>query len=157
MHHRRTLQWLVLATAALLAATAFAQTSLKSPQTVKTGLRIMNQVVGHTGRLIASKSYDQVPREAGEFTDGVAVLREGIANEPASFKSKIEPLIDKAVQASNALSEASKSGNESVLGKAHEQFSAAVKTVVEAFPDDMRPKARAGGPGGPGGPPPGGF
>ena len=34
-----------------------AQGQLSSPGDVKTGLRILNQVVGHTGRLIASKNY----------------------------------------------------------------------------------------------------
>lgn len=134
----------------LWAATLPAQT-LKSPQSVTTGLRILNQVVGHTERLIAAKSYDQIPREAGEFAEGVAVLREGLAAEPASFKSKVEPLIDRALQASNALGDASKAGDEAAIKKDHEQFSAAVKTVIDAFPEDVRPKAGRGS----GGPPPG--
>jgi hypothetical protein len=138
--------------AMLMAATVAGQTTLKSPQTVKTGLRILNQVVGHTGRLIASKNYDQVPREAGEFADGVAVLREGLAGERAAFKSTVEPLIDAALKASNAMGDAAKAGNESALNATHEKFAAAVKSVVEAFPEELRPKPR---PGMPGGPPPG--
>ncbi len=146
---KKTNEWLralMVACGLLLAVALPAQTALKSPQTVKTGLRILNQVVGHTGRLIAAKSYDQVPREAGEFTDGVAVLREGLAGEPAAFKAKIEPLIEKALKASSAMVDAAKAGNEATLTTTYDQFAAAVKVVIEAFPEDLRPKSRAGSP-----------
>jgi hypothetical protein len=136
----------------LIAAGASAQSTLKSPQTVKTGLRILNQVVGHTGRLIASKNFEQVPRAAVEFTDGVAVLREGLAGEPAAFKAKVDPLIDTALKASSAMGEAAKAGNEAALNSMQEKFASAVNAVVEAFPEDLRPQLR---PGTPGGPPPG--
>jgi hypothetical protein len=141
----------------LCAGPAGAQTALKSPQSVKTGLRIMNQVVGHTGRLIDSKSYDIVPREGQEFEAGAALLREGIASEPAAFKSKVDPLIEKALKASTAMGDAAKTHDDAKLASMHDQFAAAVKLVVEQFPEDLRPKPGATGPGGPppgaGGPP----
>jgi hypothetical protein len=111
--------WLIPAlfafSALLCAGPAAAQTALKSPQSVKTGLRIMNQVVGHTGRLIDAKSYDIVPREGQELEGGVAVLREAIASEPPAFKSKVDPLIDKALEASSAMGEAAKAHDDAKL------------------------------------------
>jgi hypothetical protein len=112
---------------------------LKSPDQVRTGLRIMNQVVGHTGRLIAAKNYDQVPREGGEFTEGAGLLRTAIAGEPADFKAKATPAIDKAAAASAALSEASKSHDDAKVGPAHAAFASAVQALIALFPDAVKP------------------
>lgn len=139
---------LVALGALLCAGPALAQTALKSPQSVKTGLRIMNQVVGHTGRLIASRSYDIVPREGEELEAGAAVLREAIANEPAAFRSKVEPLIEKALEASSAMGAAAKAHDDAKLASTHDQFAAAVKSLIEQFPEDLRPKRAAAKPGG---------
>jgi 3-methyladenine DNA glycosylase/8-oxoguanine DNA glycosylase len=144
---------LIAAGGLLFGAVATAQTALKSPQSVKTGLRILNQVVGHTGRLIDAKSYDIVPREQQEFDAGAALLREAIAGEPAAFKAKIDPLIEASVKASSAMGEAAKAHDDAKLAATHDKFAAAVKSVIEQFPEDLRPKP--GGMMGPGGPPAG--
>ena len=142
----------LIAVAGLLCTgAATAQTALKSPPSVKTGLRILNQVVGHTGRLIDSRSYDIVPREQQELDAGAALLREAIASEPAAFKAKIDPLIAESLKASSAMGEAAKAHDDAKLTATHDKFAAAVKSVIEQFPEDLRPKP--GGMMGPGGPP----
>jgi len=138
----RSAPGLLAAVLLLFAGALPAQTTWKSPESIKTGLRIMNQVVGHTGRLIAAKNYDQLPREGQEFEQGLAVLNEGIANESADFKTKIGPLLAKARVAANAMSEAAQTHNESMLSLTHEQFAAAVKAVTDMFPEEMRPQPR---------------
>jgi hypothetical protein len=82
------------------------------------------------------------------------MLREAIANEPAAFKSKVEPLISQTLKTSSAMGEAAKAHDDGKLTAAHDQFAAAVKSVLDQFPQELRPKA--GGRGGPGGPPPSG-
>jgi len=154
---------LITAGALLFGAVAAAQTALKSPQSIKTGLRILNQVVGHTGRLIDAKNYDIVPREQQELDAGAALLHEAIAGEPASFKAKVGPLIDEAVRAGGAMGAAAKAHDDAKLATTHDGLAAAVKSVIEQFPEDLRPKPGGMmgpggmGPGGmgPGGPPPG--
>ena len=130
----------LFAAGVLFATDAPGQSSGTSADSVKTGLRIMNQVVGHTGRLIAAKAYDQVPHEGQEFEEGLSVLKQGIANEPPDFKTRIGPLLAKARVASNAMSEAAQSHNDAMLSLTHEQFATAVKSVVEMFPENVRPK-----------------
>jgi len=139
--------WPLAASLLLFTGALSAQTAWKSPESVKTGLRIMNQVVGHTGRLIAAKNYDQLPHEGQEFEEGLAVLNEGIANESPDFKTKIGPLLAKARVASNAMSEAAQTHNDAMLSVTHDQFAAAVKAVTDMFPEDMRPKPRTPPPG----------
>jgi hypothetical protein len=126
--------------ALIQAGTVAAQTTLQSPQAIKTGLRIMNQVVGHTGRLIDAKSYDIVPHEQEEFDEGAKMLREAIAGEPEAFKSKVEPLIKDAVKASSAMGAAAKARDDAALGATHDQFATAVRSIIEQFPEDLRPK-----------------
>jgi hypothetical protein len=139
----------VIAIGGLLSSgVAVGQAALKAPQSVKQSLRILNQVVGHTGRLIDAKKYDVVPHEGQEFEEGAAMLREAIANEPAAFKSKIDPLIGESLKASSAMGEAAKAHDDAKLAQTHDRFAAAVKSVIEQFPEDLRPKPR--GPGGPG-------
>jgi hypothetical protein len=75
---------LIAAGGLLCADVAAAQTALKSPQSVKTGLRILNQVVGHTGRLIDAKSYDIVPREQQEAEAGAARTTMRSSRRPAT-------------------------------------------------------------------------
>ena len=146
---------LIAAAGLLFGAAATAQTALKSPQSVKMALRILNQVVGHTGRLIDAKNYDIVPREQQELDSGAALLREAIAGEPAPFKAKVEPLIDQAVRAGGEMGAAAKAHDDAKLATTHDGLAAAVKSVIEQFPEDLRPKP--GGMMGPGGMGPGGM
>jgi hypothetical protein len=126
----------------LLAISSPARAELKSPQSVKGALRVLNQVVGHTGRLITAKDYDRVGGEHGEFTEGAAMLREAIVNEPADFKAKVETALIEAVNASAALGTVGATKDDDKLSAAHTAFAAKVKIVLELFPEDLRPKAR---------------
>lgn len=137
-----------LATLVLAVASPVLASGLASLEQVRVGLRIMNQVVGHTGRLIASKTYAQLPREGREFSEGVSVLRGGIEKEPAAFKAKIRPILDRAVASSASLDEASKTMDDARIAAAHAAFAGAVRAVIAEFPEDVRPVAPAPRPAG---------
>ena len=126
----------------LLATLPSAQAELKSPDTVKSALRILNQVVGHTGRLVASKDFGRVGGEHGEFTEGATMLREAIATEPAEFRSHVESALQQAVDASTALGEAGAAKDGEKLAAAHQILSEKVSAVLNLFPEDLRPKPR---------------
>jgi hypothetical protein len=130
---------LICAALLLAAAPLRAQTTFRSPDAVRTGLRVMNQVVRQTERLIASKTYDQLPHEAREFDAGLDALQEGVGNQPSDFKTKLGPLLAKARVAASAMSEAAQTHQDAALGTTHEQFATAVKAVTEAFPKELRP------------------
>jgi hypothetical protein len=129
------------AVAIVLATTSAAAADLKAPDRVRTGLRIMNQVVGHTGRLIDAKNYDQLPREGREFTEGAEALKQAIADEPASLKAKVGPEIDAALKSSAALSDVAKSHDDAKVRTAHAAFAKTVQAVIGDFPQDVRPAA----------------
>jgi hypothetical protein len=132
----------ILAVGSLLLALmspAFAE--LKSPKSVSAALRVLNQVVGHTGRLVASKDYDRVSGEHGEFTEGAAMLREAIQGEPADFKATVESALDAAVKSSEEMGKVA--AKESARAEAaHADFAAKVKAVIDLFPENVRPQPR---------------
>ena len=69
-----------------LAAPILAQ--LKSPDTVKTALRLLVQVSNDFKRQIANKNFARVPHEYMEYTEAADALRGAIKDEPADFKAK---------------------------------------------------------------------
>src|SRR6266550_6566955 len=83
--------------APILAVTLLAQ--LKSPDDVKTGLRLLVQVSNDFKRQITSKNFARVPREYMEYTEAADALRTGIKDEPADFKAKVETRLKAAVAA----------------------------------------------------------
>jgi hypothetical protein len=119
-----------------------AAAALQAPKSVTSGLRVLNQVVGHTGRLVSSKDFDKVPGEHGEFVEGAAMLREAIRGEPADFTAKVEAALTRAIEASEALDKTTSSGDPEKIAAAHTEFAAKVKEIVELFPEDVRPKPR---------------
>jgi hypothetical protein len=127
----------------LVLALALAPPSLasgmKSPEKVKSGLSAMNAAVADTGRLIAAKSYDQIAREDDAFSQSVGMLRKALADERASLRSEVNPLLTKALASSDRLAAASKSQDEAKIAAAQASFAAAVGAVIEEFPDDVRP------------------
>ena len=125
----------------LLTGSAPTLAALKSPDGVRTSLRIMNQVVTHTGRLILAGNYDQLPREGREFTEGAELLRTSIAGEPEAFKARIYPLVRRAVLASSDLDAASKSRDPARIRAEHLDFAQAVQRVIGQFPENLRPPA----------------
>lgn len=121
---------------------AHGQEQLMSPDEVKTGLRILNQVVGHTGRLIASKNYDTVPREHHEIVEGAEILQEALAKEPESFRTKVDTMLDEVISASSALEPPSKTHDDAQLATAHMALADAVHDVLDLFPEDLQPTPR---------------
>ena len=69
------------------------------------------------------------------------MLREAIQNEPADFKAKVEPALDAAVTSSEEMGQMAVKDSTKAEA-AHEDFAAKVKSVVELFPEDLRPKPR---------------
>jgi hypothetical protein len=113
-----------------------------APDEIKTGLRILNQVVGHTGRLIGSKNYDTVPREHHEIVEGAEILHEALAKEPEEFRSEVYAMLDEVVSASSALEEPSRMHDDAELATAHMALADAVHKVLDNFPGDLRPTPR---------------
>jgi hypothetical protein len=130
------------AAGALALALVSSALALQSPKSVTSGLRVLNQVVGHTGRLVAAKDYARVGGEHGEFVEGADMLREALRGEPADFTAKVETALKAAVESSSALGKIAASGDAEKTAAAHEDFAAKVKAVIELFPEDVRPKPR---------------
>lgn len=128
----------------LLAVAASASAALQAPKSVAGALRILNQVAGHTGRLIQSKDYDEVAGEHREFTEGAAMLREALRGEPADFTAKVETALDDAIKASESMGRAAAGGGAAEAEAAQAEFAAKVKAVIDLFPAEVRPKPRQG-------------
>src|SRR5438105_8167949 len=91
--------------APILAVTLLAQ--LKSPDNVKTGLKLLVQVSNDFKRQITSKNFARLPHEYEEYTQAADALRSAIKDEPASFKSKVETKLKAAVAAAQKVSDMS--------------------------------------------------
>jgi hypothetical protein len=126
----------------LLAFASPASAALQAPKSVATALRVLNQVVGHTGRLIASKDYDKVAGEHPEVVEGAEMLREALRGEPADFTAKVNAAVDDAVKSSEAMGKIAAAGDAAKAEAAHDDFAAKVKAVIDLFPEDVHPKAR---------------
>ena len=82
-----------------LAAPIVAAQSFKSPDDVKTALKLLVQVSNDFKRQINNKNFARVPHEFMEYTEAADALRGAIKNEPADFKNKVETRLKAAVAA----------------------------------------------------------
>jgi hypothetical protein len=114
---------------------------VKEPEEVKSGLAVMSQSVSDTGKLAAEKGFDKIPAEVDEFGQAVSALRKAIADDKASFRSTVNPIIIKAVNSSERLASASKGGDADKVSAAQASFAKAVKALIDEFPEDVRPAA----------------
>ena len=122
---------------------------LKSPDTVKTGLRLLVQVSNDFKRQITSKNFARVPREYMEYTEAADALRTGIKDEPADFKAKVETRLKAAVAAYQKISDMSaKATDPAPLMADHAKAVTAMNAVFDLFPADMRPDPNLPPPGG---------
>src|SRR5437667_12854837 len=80
---------------------------LKSPDDVKTALRLLVQVSNDFKRQIANKNCARVPHEYMEYTEAADALRGAIKDEPADFKAKVETRLKAAVAAAKKVSDMS--------------------------------------------------
>jgi hypothetical protein len=136
---RKTLEVLACVAVVLtFAAQAFAQ--LKSPDDVKTALKLLVQVSNDFKRQITNKNFARVPHEYMEYTEAADALRSAIKNEPADFKAKVETRLKTAVAAYQKVSDMSaKETDPDKLMADHTKAVAAMNAVFDLFPAAMRP------------------
>jgi hypothetical protein len=131
-----------LVCAAILACNsgpALAQMTMNSPQQVTKSLGTFSRVVLHTQILINAKNYVRLPHENGEVKEGTEALEGAIANEPAAFKAKVEPLIKTADANSQAIADAAEAHDDAKLAIAHAAYENSVKQLLDAFPASVQP------------------
>jgi hypothetical protein len=122
-----------------LAAPIFAA-QLKSPDDVKTGLKLLVQVSNDFKRQIGNKNFARVPHEFMEYTEAADALRSAIKNEPADFKAKVETRLKAAVAAYQQVSDMSgKTTDADALMAGHAKAVAAMNSLFDLFPADYRP------------------
>ena len=128
-----------IASVLMLATPALAQ-SLKSPDDVKTALRLLVQVSNDFKRQITNKNFARVPHEYMEYTEAADALRQSTKDEPADFKAKVEARLKAAVTAYQKVSDMS--GKETDVDKLlaeHAKAVTAMNALFDLFPASMRP------------------
>src|SRR5678816_2042304 len=126
---------LILAIAAPISAA-----QLKSPDTVKTALRLLVQVSNDFKRQITNKNFARVPHEYMEYTEAADALRMSIKDEPADFKAKVETRLKAAVTAYQKVSDMSaKETDVDKLMAEHTKAVTAMNAVFDLFPAALRP------------------
>ena len=122
-----------------LAASASAQ-QLKSPEDVKTALRLLVQVSNDFKRQITNKNFARVPHEYMEYTEAADALRSAIKDEPAAFKAKVETQLKAAVAGYQRVSDMSaKETDPDKLMAEHAKAVTAMNALFDLFPAAMRP------------------
>jgi hypothetical protein len=128
---------------ALLTASTFAA-QLKSPDDVKTGLRLLMQVSNDFKRQITAKNYARVPREFKEYTESADAVRTAVKDEPAAFKAKVETRLKAAVAAYQKVSDMSTNAPDAdKLMAEHAKAVTVMNALFELFPADLRPDPNA--------------
>jgi len=128
--------------ALLVASTMAAQ--LKSPDDVKTGLRLLVQVSNDFKRQITAKNFARIPHENMEYTEAADALRSAIKDEPADFKAKVETRLKAAVAAFQKVSDMSADTPDAdKLMAEHGKAVTAMNAVFDLFPPDLRPDPNA--------------
>ena len=135
----------VLATAGfalVVASTVAAQ--LKSPDDVKTGLRLLVQVSNDFKRQITAKNFARIPHEYMEYTEAADALRSAIKDDPADFKAKVETRLKAAVTAFQKVSDMSANTPDAdMLMAEQDKAVTAMNAVFDLFPADFRPDPNA--------------
>ena len=126
----------------LMASTVAAQ--LKSPDDVKTGLRLLMQVSNDFKRQITAKNFPRIPREFKEYTESADAVRTAIKDEPAAFKAKVETRLKAAVAAYQKVSDmSSNTPDADKLMAEHGKAVTAMNALFELFPPELRPDPNA--------------
>ena len=134
----RKFAMLLAASGAMLAAPALAA-PLKSPADVQVALRLMMQVTNDFDRQITRKTFARLPHENEEFKEATGALRTAIAGEPAGFKAKVTPAIDRAAATAQGTADKSGGADEAVLRAGQRNLVTAVNRVFAFFPATLRP------------------
>jgi hypothetical protein len=143
MKPRRIPTVLAMIGIALLVASPVAA-QLKSPDDVKTALRLLVQVSNDFKRQITAKNFARIPHEYMEYTEAADALRSAIKDEPADFKAKVETRLKAAVEAAKKVSDMSANTPDAdKLMAEHDKAVTAMNAVFELFPADLRPDPNA--------------
>ncbi|HEY2379746.1 MAG TPA: hypothetical protein VGK48_01070 [Terriglobia bacterium] len=122
---------------------------LKSPDDVKTTLRLLVQVSNDFKRQITNKNFARVPHEFMEYTEAAGGLRMAISGEPADFKAKVEARLKPAVAAYQKVSDmSSTTPDPDKLMAEHAKAVMAMNAIFGLFPAEFRPDPNAPPPGG---------
>jgi len=133
---------MTLGLALFMASTAAAQ--LKSPDDVKTGLRLLMQVSNDFKRQINAKNFSRVPREFKEYTESAEALRTAVKDEPAAFKAKVETRLKAAIAAYQNVSDMSSTTPDAdKLMAEHAKAVTAMNALFDLFPAELRPDPNA--------------
>ena len=125
-----------------MACTVAAQ--LKSPDDVKTGLKLLVQVSNDFKRQITAKNFPRIPREFKEYTESADAVRTAIKDEPAAFKAKVETRLKVAVAAFQKVSDMSSNAPDAdKLMAEHAKAVTAMNALFELFPPELRPDPNA--------------
>jgi hypothetical protein len=117
---------------------------LKSPDDVKTALRLLVQLSNDFKRQISAKNFARIPHEYMEYTEAADALRSAIKDEPADFKGKVETRLKAAVAAAKKVSDMSANTPDAdKLMAEHDNAVTAMNAVFELFPGDLRPDPNA--------------
>ena len=124
---------------ALLVASPMAA-QLKSPDDVKTALRLLVQVSNDFKRQITAKNFARLPHENMEYHEAADALRAAVKDEPAAFKNKAETRLKAAVAEYQKISDMSANAPDAdKLMAEHAKAVAAMNALFDLFPADLRP------------------
>jgi len=128
--------------ALLMASTVAAQ--LKSPDDVKTGLKLLVQVSNDFKRQITAKNFPRIPKENAEYKEAAEALRSTIKDEPANFKAKVETRLKASLAAFQKVSDMSSSEPDAdKLMAEHAKAVTTMNAVFDLFPAELRPDPNA--------------
>ena len=124
-----------LAAAGWLSALA---AELRSPDLVRTALRIFAGVYGDMSRKLAARQFDRLPHENQECQEAAQAMRDAIAGEPAEFKARVESVLAKTLAASTHVAEVSKSHDEAQVKAALAALADSMRELNVLFPEAVR-------------------
>ena len=138
----------IVSAIALLLSALGVSAQLKSPDGVKTGLKLLVQVSNDFKRQINAKNFARVPHEYAEYDEAAGSLRSAVKDEPADFKSKVETRLRAAVAEYKKISDMSLNAPDADKMMAeHAKAVTAMDAVFQLFPADLRPDPNAPPPG----------
>jgi hypothetical protein len=112
----------------------------KSPEDVKTALRLLVQVSNDFKRQITNKNFARVPHEYMEYTEAADALRMAVKDDSPDLKSKVETRLKAAVAAYQKVSDMSAKETEpDKLLAEHAKAVTAMNAVFDLFPAALRP------------------
>ncbi len=127
---------------------AAGQSQLKSPEKVKTALRLLVQVSNDFKRQITAKNFARLPHENMEYTEAAGALRVAVQDEPADFKNRVEARLKAALAEYQKISDMSSAAPDAgKLMTEHAKAVNAMNALFDLFPAELRPDPNTPPPG----------